>query len=247
MKVVDIKNILDKTTNPTILFSSQNISFPHEALKFLGINSRNINWELIWEFAQDSIYELNNQLNSSSPLISYELKLTQDSIIGFSTHYDCATKNLHFVKNNVIKNIPKGFIKESSIHGFGLFASQKIRQGEQLAILDGQTIPYAKYLELSNYFTNTEAINGLENYFFMEWNMLEDELVLSRAYRTQYSYINHSKFNANVKVVKLKNENLCALVCTKEIRPTEEILIDYTKEPLPLSYLASEEKSFLNN
>ena len=48
------------------------------------------------------------------------------------------TKNINFVKNNVIDNIKYTIIHESCVHGFGLFATQPLLQGTILCVLDGQ-------------------------------------------------------------------------------------------------------------
>ena len=74
----------------------------------------------------------------------------------------------------------------------------------------------------------------------MEWNALSATTLLVRAFRTKYSYINHSK-NPNVQVV----HKPLRIEVIKKIKIGEEILIDYTKEPLRDSYLQKKGKEFL--
>ena len=79
-----------------------------------------------------------------------------------------------------------------------------------------------------------------QNYIFMEWNALSQDTLLVRAFRTKYSYINHSKTpNVAIKYNPIRIEVI------QDIKNNEEILIDYSKEPLKQNYLQDQEKQFL--
>lgn len=146
------------------------------------------------------------------------------------------TKDLEFVRNSVIDNIPFTEINKSNIHGFGLFAKKEFKIGEIICILDGQIINgdfydgLCKKIDLKEY----------QNYIFMEWNALSQDTLLVRAFRTKYSYINHSKTpNVAIKYNPIRIEVI------QDIKNNEEILIDYSKEPLKQNYLQDQEKQFL--
>ena len=79
-----------------------------------------------------------------------------------------------------------------------------------------------------------------QDYIFMEWNALDPKTLLVRAFRTKYSYINHSKTpNVEIKYSPIRIEAI------KNIDEHEEIVIDYSKEPLSEEYRADKEKSFI--
>ena len=146
------------------------------------------------------------------------------------------TKDLEFVRNSVIDNILFTEISKSNIHGFGLFAKKDFKIGEIICILDGQTMDWDFYDELCRKIDLKEY----QNYIFMEWNALSQDTLLVRAFRTKYSYINHSKTpNVALKYNPLRIETI------RNIKNNEEILIDYSKEPLKQSYLQDQEKQFL--
>ena len=79
-----------------------------------------------------------------------------------------------------------------------------------------------------------------QDYIFMEWNALDPKTLLVRAFRTKYSYINHSSVpNVEIKYSPIRIEVI------KNIDEHEEIVIDYSKEPLSEEYKADKEKSFI--
>jgi len=147
------------------------------------------------------------------------------------------TNNIDFVKSIVIDNIPNTEIKESSIHGFGLFAIKVISAQSTVCVLDGQVIGWDKYE--SNHLSLKGDTGDLEEYFFMEWNALDTKTLLVRPFRTKYSYINHSK-TPNVKVLSFPHR----IIALKDIEIGEELTIDYNDEPLRDDYFTSE-KEFL--
>ena len=146
------------------------------------------------------------------------------------------TADLYFINKNVIDNIKFTYIAESKIHGFGLFADKNLGSGTILCFLDGQVINWDHYDEM----TRTINLGKYQDYIFMEWNALDTNTLLVRAFRTKYSYINHSSEpNVEVKYNPIRIETI------REIREGDEILIDYNKETLNQSYLDNQEKNFL--
>lgn len=146
------------------------------------------------------------------------------------------TKELKFVKESVIDNIPFTEINKSNVHGFGLFAKKNFKIGEIICILDGQIMDWDFYDGLCKKIDLKEY----QNYIFMEWNALSQNTLLVRAFRTKYSYINHSKTpNVAIKYNPIRIEVI------QDIKNNEEIFIDYSKEPLKQNYLQDQEKQFL--
>lgn len=137
---------------------------------------------------------------------------------------------------DVIDNIHKGYIKKSQLHGFGLFASEKIECQECIGVLDGQIISWEQYKILSEKFST--EIN--EKTIFMEWNAIDKNTLLTRAFRTKYSYINHSR----TPNLELKTEPL-RIVALRTIDENEELLLDYRKENLSEEYLEGHGKTYL--
>ncbi len=129
------------------------------------------------------------------------------------------------VIKDIIDNISNSKIQNSKIHGNGLFATCDMPSEVIIGILDGQQIPYSLYRKLN---------------LSLEWNALENDILLVRPYRTKYSFINHSRKpnvridNAPLRVVTIKN-----------IKKGQEIVIDYRKEPLPLEYIKNHGKTYL--
>ena len=137
------------------------------------------------------------------------------------------------INERIVDNIKNTYIDISSIHGFGLFAKKAIQAGAILCELDGQKMDWGHYEKLR------KTIN-LGDYIFMEWNALDTKTLLVRAFRTKYSYINHSKTpNVEIKYDPIRIE------AVKDISEYDELTIDYSKEPLSEEYKADKEKSFI--
>jgi len=78
-----------------------------------------------------------------------------------------------------------------------------IKKGTILGFLDGQVMPWAQYNEIMK---NTD-LGYFNSYIFMEWNALDKNTLLVRAFRTKYSYINHSR-KPNVAIKYNRNTGL---------------------------------------
>lgn len=143
---------------------------------------------------------------------------------------------LRRINERIIDNIRNTYIDISPIHGFGLFAKKPIQAGAILCELDGQKMDWDHYEKLRK----TINLGEYQDYIFMEWNALDTKTLLVRAFRTKYSYINHSKTpNVEVKYSPIRIEVI------KNIDEHEEIVIDYSKESLSEEYKTDKEKSFI--
>ena len=145
-------------------------------------------------------------------------------------------KELKKISQSVSDNIKNTYIDISPIHGFGLFAKKPIQAGAILCELDGQKMDWAHYEKLRK----TINLGEYQDYIFMEWNALDTKTLLVRAFRTKYSYINHSK-TPNVEV----KYNPTRIEAVKDIGEHDELVIDYSKEPLNEEYKNDKEKSFI--
>lgn len=151
-----------------------------------------------------------------------------------------ATRDLAFVRNTTLRNLDGVIIGESGEHGYGVFATRAIEEGEQLARLDGQALSVDEYDRL--HVTMGHYLGRLRAYFFMEWNATSEDMVLARPYRTMYSYINHS----NTPNLILVPETNCIFVkCLRRIESGEECFLDYRKESLPKGYFDDRANSYL--
>jgi len=116
-------------------------------------------------------------------------------------------------------------IKESDIHGLGVFAKNKINKGDEVLELQGEIVEVSKF-------------KG--GYPKGEWNALSDTQYLVRSQRTLYGFINHSlQPNAEIDMGRL------IVKASRGIRAGDEVTIDYTKEKLSKSYLQGHGATYL--
>lgn len=143
---------------------------------------------------------------------------------------------LRRINERTVNNIKDTYIDISPIHGFGLFAKKPIQAGAILCELDGQKMDWYHYEKLRK----TINLGEYQDYIFMEWNALDTKTLLVRAFRTKYSYINHSKTpNVEIKYGPIRIEAI------REISEHDELTIDYSREPLSEEYKTDKEKSFI--
>jgi SET domain-containing protein len=116
-------------------------------------------------------------------------------------------------------NAPDTIVKESSIEGFGLFASRDFKKGE--LIVDYNLFPEnwynMKYADLSE-----EQIK--KNWYVM----IDNELCITSDKYSKFSYINHSR-NPNC----FWDIDKRIIIADKDIQKDEELFIDYRLEPRP--------------
>ncbi len=151
-----------------------------------------------------------------------------------------ATRSLHFVHAHTVNNIPDTEIRESSVHGFGLFALNHIPAETLLVTLDGQILDFDSYEVLR--VNLGYGLGRLRMHFFMEWNALDRNRLLVRPLRTSYSYINHST-TPNIEATILHQS--VQLKTLQTIAPGQELFLDYRKEPLPRGYFENPQSCYL--
>jgi len=130
----------------------------------------------------------------------------------------------------LLDNISGTSIQKSSLHGFGLFATEQIKRETILCVLDGQIVSWDSYIKISS----EKPFGKFNGDLFMEWNALDEETLLIRPYRTKYSFINHSR-NPNTVLQRFP----LALLALENLQIGEELTLDYRKEPLSQHYLQS--------
>lgn len=133
-------------------------------------------------------------------------------------------------EDDIIDNIPNTIIAESAIHGKGLFSEASIPSGAILAVLDGQLIPLAKQQIVSADVCASHC----------EWNAVSKDMLLVRAFRTKYSFINHSN-KPNLRL----EYNPLRIVVSCDLNRGDELTLDYNREPLPEQYLELHGRHFL--
>ncbi len=141
------------------------------------------------------------------------------------------------IPDNIIDNISHAEIRPSSIHGFGLFATEPISAGTILGVLDGQVIDWDEYDLICSSLSLPKQV---KQNIFMEWNALSESVLLVRPLRTKYSFINHSRTpNVHLEYHPLR------VVVSRDLQEGEELLLDYRCEPLRAEYLDGHGKTYL--
>lgn len=155
-----------------------------------------------------------------------------------------ATRDLVFVRKSTVNNILHTEVRESGVHGFGLFSTIYFEPGTLLGILDGQLMTREAYEYRMKLLQ--ASLGNLQNHFFMEWNVLgSGKLLLVRSLRTKYSYINHSD-NPNVELSDTSDHTI-NLIANKPIQVGQELFLDYRQESLPRSYFLSNNGNYLKS
>ena len=96
------------------------------------------------------------------------------------------------------------YTRKSAIHGSGLFARDKIKQGDYMGEYDGPMVN--------------------DNSSHVLWVEKDDEVWVGRDGKNLLRYLNHST-KPHAEFVGFK------LYAMRDIRPDEEITIDYGEEP----------------
>lgn len=96
------------------------------------------------------------------------------------------------------------YTKESSIHGSGLFARNRIKQGDYMGEYDGPVVS--------------------ENDSHVLWVEKYDDVWVGRDGKNLLRYLNHSK-KPHAEFIGFELFAVC------DIQPDEEITIDYGEEP----------------
>ena len=114
---------------------------------------------------------------------------------------------------------PYTYVKESSIEGFGLFASKDICKDD--LVIDYRLFPKAWKKLL---FTELSEEQICKNWYVM----LNDEECITSDKWSKFSYINHSR-NPNCDWVL----SIHKIIANRDIKKDEELFIDYRVEPRP--------------
>lgn len=122
-------------------------------------------------------------------------------------------QSAHHKTDNVLPTIAHASIKDKPGRGQGLFARKRLPANHLLCILDGQ------WLEPEEY----ERLKSSESAPFIEYNQHRG-LILARAHRTHFSFINEAGQGANVAITQDGYGPLMLRTLT-EIAEGEEILI----------------------
>jgi SET domain-containing protein len=148
------------------------------------------------------------------------------------------TQDLEFVRTTTLNTINSTLIKKSCLHGFGLFATNAIHDGQILYLFDGQIVSIDDYKKIE--LLLAEQMGPYKNYIFMECNYVAENTLLVRNFRTKYSYINHSRApNLEIRYHPMR------LMAIQNIDHGEELTIDYRKENLPPDYLSKPSNRYL--
>ena len=157
-------------------------------------------------------------------------------------HRRDATRDLLFVRANTKVLSAGAEIRNSPVHGFGLFAVKNWYINDVFVEnLGGQVLSHDEYELLQARLA--PGLGRMRRFFFMEWNALPGDRLLARPFRTQYSYINHST-EPNVRIEPLPCGGL-SLVISRDIEPGGEFFLDYRLEPLPRGYFESPYSGYL--
>jgi hypothetical protein len=124
-----------------------------------------------------------------------------------------------------LRTIDEVELRPAEDKGMGMFSTRARAVGELVCKLDGQVVDSDLYPELMH---------------ALEWNALSERLLLVRAVRTSYGYINHAR-----------EPNLCIdpdgvhMRVRRAIAAGEELTLDYLAPPVPRAYLDSQEGRLL--
>ncbi len=110
------------------------------------------------------------------------------------------------------------YVKESGIHGKGLFSSVKIEEGETIMVIKGEVISGDE----------CERREDEEDNVYIFWN--GDDCYIDTAMTSKIKYINH-KCDYNCEVLD-NDETSLLLVADRDIEPNEELTIDYGYEEI---------------
>jgi hypothetical protein len=116
-------------------------------------------------------------------------------------------------------NAPDTYVKESSIEGFGLYASKDFKKGE--LIVDYNLFPENWY--------KMKCVDLSEEQIRKNWYvMIDNENCITNDKFSKFSYINHSR-NSNC----FWNINKRIITADRDIKKDEELFIDYRLESRP--------------
>jgi uncharacterized protein len=121
--------------------------------------------------------------------------------------------------NNFLNNFEQSIIvRESDIHGKGLFSSIFIPAGEQIMLIKGETISGEE----------CERRENEEENVYIFWN--GDDCFIDTSATEKIKYINHNcEYNCDVAD---NDEESLILIASRNIMPGDELTIDYGYEEI---------------
>lgn len=120
--------------------------------------------------------------------------------------------------STLVDNAPKCEPRRSELSGFGLFANEHISRGETIVDFSDNDL----YVVMK--------IEDLEEWRLKagKFTAIDDETCLVSKVFTKYSLLNHSRNpNALIDVASRR------IYAARDIRPGEEVTVDYRTEPMP--------------
>ncbi|UNK49534.1 SET domain-containing protein [Lysobacter sp. S4-A87] len=120
-----------------------------------------------------------------------------------------------------LPTVTDAVVRDSAIHGRGLYSTRTRGAGEVLCVLDGQVVDVA-------------AFPGIVD--ALEWNALGPSRLLVRGIRTSYGYINHSA----TPNVAIDADGRTMRTC-EAVAAGGEFTMDYLAQPVPAGYRDSDE------
>lgn len=199
-------------------------------------------FRLLQQFRQQTFLDLLLETQSEYRL---DWSREDDSFCLWYRHRDSRrdiTRDLAFVRHTTLPLFPGTVIRNSTVHGFGLFTVVPHPAGEWLGDpLPGQILTLDEYDLLRVHLSH--HLGRLRHFFFTEWNALSDERFLVRSLRTSYSYINHAA-SPNLELIRGTGDAL-RLRTFQAIPANTELTLDYRNEPLPLNYFEHPRSCYL--
>lgn len=107
----------------------------------------------------------------------------------------------------------KIIVKDSNVHGKGIFTQVPISRDQRILLIEGEVINAAECIRRENE----------ENNVYIFWK--DDNTYIDTTSTEKIKYINHS-CNANCYIDDDENGSLI-LVASRDIQPNEELTIDY--------------------
>ncbi|MHB1665999.1 SET domain-containing protein-lysine N-methyltransferase [Thiomonas sp.] len=231
----------------TLVPARNPLKHPFEILAYFGLDAAPHRvGERVWEYVEDIRRQVFTEMLALT-CEEYRLDWSREdgAFCLWYRHRDCrrdATRELQFVRQHTLDLFPGTEIRNSGIHGFGLFATREVEAGRRLALLDGQVIRYDTYERLRAWMA--PGLGRLRTHFFMEWNALDQEHLLVRPFRTTYSFINHSD-HPNLELRRTAGQPELELAAIREIQTGEEFVLDYRQESLPRGYFETPGAAYL--
>jgi hypothetical protein len=182
-------------------------------------------------FRESTMHWFTNRIENAKKLVSgqvYTVKKisvasSSTGVILEETNEEVELTWFDIVETPLIEedNAPDTYVKESSIEGFGLYASKNFVKGD--LIVDYNLFPEnwynMKYTDLSK--------EQIKKSWYV---MIDNENCITSEKYSKFSYINHSR-NPNC----FWNIDKRIITANRDIQKDEELFIDYRLEPRPNS------------